>query len=250
MMEALERLGVHLPSLVIYIMNFLVLWVVLHFVAFKPFMRRLRERAQEEERRQAKKNETQRLLEEAEQARDLALDQAREEREALLRSAEELRGQLTREGAERGREAGRKKLDEARDQILRETLHARQALHRSFVELVLAASERVLARAMDQELRRKLMAEAALELSGLEQASASVIPKGWAVVTTSTQLDQEQRKKISECLAQLAGRAVRILFEIDPSVLGGISVHTGDALADATLRGRLERLRGHLLSQG
>jgi F0F1-type ATP synthase delta subunit len=248
-MEVLERLGVHLPSLVIYVVNFLVLWVVLHFVAFKPFMRKLRERALEEKRRLAEKEEAHHLLEEAAQARDRALARARKERDALLRVGEELRDSLVKQGEDRGRGAGQKQLNAARDQILLETLQAHRALYQSFVELVLAASERALTNALDEEVRQKLIAEAAQELAGLKQDFPSLLPKGWAVVTTATPVDQEQADKISECLSHLAGKPVRILFEVDPSVLGGISVRTGDGVADATVQGRLDQLRRHLRRQ-
>jgi F-type H+-transporting ATPase subunit delta len=167
----------------------------------------------------------------------------------LLQAGEELRDSLAKQGVDRGREAGQKQLNAARDQILLETLQAHRALYQSFVELVLAATERALGRALDEELRRKLIAEATQELAALKRDFPELLPQGWAVATTATPVDQEQRDQISECLAHLAGRPVRILFEVDPSVLGGISVQSGDAFVDSTLRGRLEQLRRHLRRQ-
>jgi len=43
MPEALERLGVHLPSLAAYLVNFLVLMGVLYLIAHRPFLRVLNE---------------------------------------------------------------------------------------------------------------------------------------------------------------------------------------------------------------
>ena len=39
MPEGLERIGVHLPSLIAYTINFAILLVLLHLVAYRPFLR-------------------------------------------------------------------------------------------------------------------------------------------------------------------------------------------------------------------
>jgi F-type H+-transporting ATPase subunit b len=196
MMDVLERIGVHLPSLVIYLVNFLVLWGVLHFVAFRPFMRRLRQRTLEEEERRAGMQELRQLREEAEQSRNLVLAQAREERETILRAAEELRDNLVKDGVERGKQAKERLFRQAQEQILLETLKAHQSLYDSFVELVLAASERALGKALDEAMQQKLIAEANRELADLTEQLSSLLPKGWALVTTAVPLVQECQDKI------------------------------------------------------
>jgi len=249
MMDVLDRIGVHLPSLVIYLVNFLVLWGVLHFVAFRPFMHRLWQRTLEEEELKAGMKELQRLREEAQESRDLVLAQAREERETMLKAAEELRDNLVKDGVEQGKQAKERLFRQAQEQVLLESLKAHQDLYDSYVELVLAASERALGKALlDEAMQQKLIAEANRELADLAQELSSLLPKGWALVTTAVPLVQECQDKISDSLAKIVGKPVRTVFLVEPSVLGGLSLRTGDALLDVTLQGKLEQLRRHLLS--
>jgi F-type H+-transporting ATPase subunit delta len=41
---------------------------------------------------------------------------------------------------------------------------------------------------------------------------------------------------------------VSLRTEIDPALIGGLTVRVGDRLLDASVRGRLQRLRGELLA--
>ncbi len=44
----------------------------------------------------------------------------------------------------------------------------------------------------------------------------------------------------------MAGSTVDLRTEVDPTLLGGLTVQIGDRLLDASIRGRLERLRDQL----
>jgi F-type H+-transporting ATPase subunit delta len=44
-------------------------------------------------------------------------------------------------------------------------------------------------------------------------------------------------------LEQLTGKTVELQTDVDPSILGGIVVRMGDRLIDASVAGRLQRLR-------
>ena len=44
----------------------------------------------------------------------------------------------------------------------------------------------------------------------------------------------------------MAGSTVDLRTEVDPALLGGLTVQVGDRLLDASIRGRLERLRDQL----
>ncbi len=249
MPEALTGLGIHLPSLVLYIVNFLVLWGVLYLVAYRPFARRLRERAQEEESRLAEEEEIRRLRQEAAEARDSALSEARKERAALLRAAEELGEEYVQDGMRRARKAGQAQLKRARDQLRLETTRANQELHGAFVELVLAAAARALGRALDEKEQQHLFLEATQELSRLKWEPPATKPIGYAIVTTAVPMTDDQKDRISDFLIRTTRRDVRSIYRVDASVVGGIAIRTGDALLDATIGGRLDRLRHHLLSQ-
>ena len=46
----------------------------------------------------------------------------------------------------------------------------------------------------------------------------------------------------------MAGTEIEMTTEIDPSLIGGLTVRVGDRLMDASVRGRLERLRDQLVA--
>jgi F0F1-type ATP synthase delta subunit len=46
----------------------------------------------------------------------------------------------------------------------------------------------------------------------------------------------------------MAGLRIELTTTIDPSLIGGLTVKVGDRLLDASVRGRLERLRDQLVA--
>jgi F-type H+-transporting ATPase subunit delta len=60
-----------------------------------------------------------------------------------------------------------------------------------------------------------------------------------AVVKTAIAISEQQREKLAATLAAKIGQPVRLNVEIDPSVIGGISIRFADELIDATIVNRL-----------
>jgi len=46
----------------------------------------------------------------------------------------------------------------------------------------------------------------------------------------------------------MAGASVDLRTQVDPAILGGLTIQVGDRLLDDSVRGRLERLRDQLRS--
>ncbi len=66
-------------------------------------------------------------------------------------------------------------------------------------------------------------------------------------VTSAFELDSEQSKRISEAMGKRTGRKVNISSVIDKSLIGGVIIRAGDSVIDASIRGRLNRLRTDLI---
>ena len=66
-------------------------------------------------------------------------------------------------------------------------------------------------------------------------------------VTSAFELDGEQSKRISEAMGKRTGRKVTISSVIDKSLIGGVIIRAGDSVIDASIRGRLNRLRTDLI---
>jgi F-type H+-transporting ATPase subunit delta len=66
-------------------------------------------------------------------------------------------------------------------------------------------------------------------------------------LTTARELTDQEADTIVSQIEQAAGRKVEASRNVDPELLGGIVIQVGSHLADASVRGRLERLRQTLV---
>ncbi len=67
-----------------------------------------------------------------------------------------------------------------------------------------------------------------------------------AEVCSAADLDERQRERLAAALRKRLGRDVRLHCSVDPSLVGGAIVRSGDLLIDGSLKGRLERLETEL----
>jgi F-type H+-transporting ATPase subunit delta len=69
-----------------------------------------------------------------------------------------------------------------------------------------------------------------------------------ARVSTPSEIGAEERSKIEAQAKVIAGGAVRVTYDIDPSLVGGVTLRVGDLLIDGSVKGRLARMRESILS--
>jgi F-type H+-transporting ATPase subunit delta len=69
-----------------------------------------------------------------------------------------------------------------------------------------------------------------------------------AVVRTAIELTDEQRTRLAAALSAQYDRDVHLNVEVDPTVLGGISVQIGDEEIDGTIERRLADIRRRLMT--
>ena len=153
------ELGVNLPSLVAYLVNFILLLGILGVFAYKPLMRMLDER-------------TERIRESLEAA-DLARQEAATAQEAIQEQITEARRESqrimdqTREAAERFRTEEMEKarqesesfVERAKADIARERDTALQEVRASFGDLAITAAERVIRSSLDRTAHENLIAQ-------------------------------------------------------------------------------------------
>lgn len=65
-------------------------------------------------------------------------------------------------------------------------------------------------------------------------------------LTTAHELTDEFFKSVVDRIAQASGRKVQASRSVDPELIGGIVLQAGSLRLDASVRGRLERLRQEL----
>jgi len=98
-----------------------------------------------------------------------------------------------------------------------------------------ATATALLAQTVDL-LRGKRADEAVLALARLAVARRGEIV---AQVSAATDLSDAQRARLNELLARIYNHPVSVQLNIDPDVLGGLSVAVGDEVIDGTLSSRL-----------
>ena len=67
-----------------------------------------------------------------------------------------------------------------------------------------------------------------------------------AQVTSAAEMKPEQQEKLKQKLEQSTGNTVEIDWEVDENLLGGFQIRLDHAFYDASLRGRIDRLRRRL----
>ncbi len=66
-------------------------------------------------------------------------------------------------------------------------------------------------------------------------------------IRTSREVQGDEQSQLLERLKAEYGSKVNIEWEVDPSILGGMQIESGDALLDSSVRGSLEKIRSSLL---
>ena len=68
-------------------------------------------------------------------------------------------------------------------------------------------------------------------------------------LTTAHELSDEDERRILEQIEQASGRKVEATRKVDPDLIGGVVLQAGSLRVDASVRGRLERLRHELVTR-
>ena len=155
----LETLGIHFPSLAIYLVNFLIVLVLLYLFAYKPILKLMDQRADR--------------IRESLEAADLARQEAASSQEAIQEQINEARreGQRimdqTREAADRfrteemdkARQEAEAFVERAKADIARERDTALQEVRASFGDLAITAAERVIRSSLDRTAHESLITQ-------------------------------------------------------------------------------------------
>ena len=91
--------------------------------------------------------------------------------------------------------------------------------------------------------RASELAEIADELDVLVAAAEGILD---VELTTALELSEEQFAHVVGQIESASGRKVQATRSVDPNLIGGLVLQAGSMMLDASVRGRLERLRQEL----
>ncbi|WP_405998446.1 F0F1 ATP synthase subunit delta [Streptomyces sp. NBC_00829] len=97
-------------------------------------------------------------------------------------------------------------------------------------------TERLVVRLVTQPRGRSLEAG----LDSLSKLAAARRNRMVAVVTSAVPLSDQHKQRLGAALARIYGREMHLNLDVDPEVLGGISVRVGDEVVNGTIAERLE----------
>jgi F-type H+-transporting ATPase subunit b len=164
----IEGLGINGPVLITQVVTFIILLVILRFVAYKPLMRMLDERSKrvKESMDQAESVKEQSAHAEEEVKKQL-VEASREGQERIARAVKAGEG-MKQKAQEDAKQEAETLINRARGEIQRERDEAISDVRREFADLTVLAAGKVIDRTLDKEKHRELI-DKVLEESSTEK---------------------------------------------------------------------------------
>jgi len=159
-MGGFADIGINLPLLLAFVINFVILFGLLGLILYRPVMKMLDERSkrikESMERAEATKEEYARAEEEVKRL----VSRAREDGQALVIQATQIGERLREEAKEGARKEAQAIVDRTRTELEEERDKVIHDLRREFVDISISAAEKVIKETLDKERHRRLIEEA------------------------------------------------------------------------------------------
>ena len=155
----MTELGINLPSLIAYLLNFLILLGILYRLAYKPIIRLLDQRAERIRESIAAADQARQEATSAREAIEEQINEARREGQRLLDQAREASDRFRGEEMDRARGEAEAFIERAHTDIQRERDAAIQEVRANFGELAITAAERVIRRSLDRQAHQELISQ-------------------------------------------------------------------------------------------
>ncbi|NIV35222.1 MAG: F0F1 ATP synthase subunit B [Anaerolineae bacterium] len=249
--EAFGALGINGPFLLAQIVNFLILFVAMSVLLWKPLVRRLDERRQMLEKEKADAAALAETRANIEAERERALEEARGEASKIIAEARERADALVESAAQETRQKEAEMLAEARQAAQEERNRILGEMRDQIAALAIAAAQKIIGETLDERRQHTLVESF---FSGIREGRVEVLPEGAEVgpagapitVTSALPLTEEQQATIRGDLSARLGGEAAVSFHVDPKILGGLLVRVGDRVVDGSVSGQLERLHQSL----
>ena len=102
-----------------------------------------------------------------------------------------------------------------------------------------------LVRLLVERGRAELLPQIATEYRRIANRHQGIVE---AVATSAAPLTTDETEALRQRVEAMAGARIDLRTEVDETLIGGLTVKVGGRLLDASVRGRLERLRDELIA--
>jgi len=158
-MGGFESLGINLGSLIAFIINFVILLVLLIFVAYKPIVKMLDQRSA---KIKESMDEAERIKQESTRAEEMVkaqIEAGRKEGQAIVAQASQIAERVKEEARAEARKEAETLIAKARVEIERERQEGFDQLRQEFVDLAILAAEKVINQSLDKKAHQRLIEE-------------------------------------------------------------------------------------------
>jgi F-type H+-transporting ATPase subunit b len=158
-MAGFASLGINLPLLVVFIVNFIILFVLLRLFLFKPVLKMLDERTKRTKDAMELAEVTKKEFEQAKVEVQKQIEKGRQEAQAVIAQAMQVGERLKEESRQEATKQAQVIVDRTRSELGAERDKIVGDLRREFVDISIAAAEKVIKETLDKEKHRKLIEE-------------------------------------------------------------------------------------------
>ena len=169
-MGGFASLGINLPLLVVFVVNFIVLLVMLRLFLYKPVMKVLDERAKRAREAIELAEATKKEYDQAKDEVQKQIEKGRQEAQAIIGQAMQVAERLKEESRQEATKQAQLIVDRARSELDAERDKMVGDLRREFVAISIAAAEKVIKETLDREKHRKLIEETLQESATLKKS--------------------------------------------------------------------------------
>jgi len=163
--KAVSALGTNLPTLIAFIVNFTILYLLLRAFLFGPVMKNLDERRRRIAESLQTADAVQRQATESQRVVQEQLDQARRDGQQLIAQAQQASTRIQEEGRAAAQREQETILTRARTEIQLERDTAIGELRLEFADLTIAAAEKVIGQSLDRQSHERLINQVLAESS-------------------------------------------------------------------------------------
>ena len=153
----LETLGIHFPSLAIYLVNFLLVLLLLYLFAYKPILRLMDQRADRIRESLEAADTARQEAASSQEAIQEQVTEARREGQRIMDQAREASERFRTEEMDKARQEAEAFVERAKEDIARERDTALQEVRASFGDLAITAAERVIRSSLDRQAHEELI---------------------------------------------------------------------------------------------
>jgi len=158
-MGGFASLGVNLPLLVAFVINFIVLFVLLRLFLYKPVLKMLDERAKRTAEAMEQAEATKKEYEQARVEVQKQIEKGRQEGQAFIAQAMQVGERLKEESRQEATKQAQTIVDRTRSELEAERDKIVGDLRREFVDISISAAEKVIKETLDKEKHRRLIEE-------------------------------------------------------------------------------------------